>query len=268
LNDAPPAWADLTGLTIIQKIGECNLHDWRNELLSLVRPALRLDAVPANFDEPPQTPDEVGITRLGGDPDLPAGAGYPTSANGEPLHFLGQFDLADFNGTVAGRAFPSEGLLSIFRTQSDGNCYPSTEDCPRLVQYIPPGTRLVRLPRPFEGLEPLAPFRPGLKLVETLRLPGEFRKWPGITLSQDQVGEFDAVFPTNLGGTAFILLGHVTHGNIGEEPLKDRPDWVQLILVPYDEGPDYGISDMSLSYQLPAADLQAGRFERLQATFG
>jgi hypothetical protein len=63
-------------------------------------------------------------------------------------------------------------------------------------------------------------------------------------------------------------LGHVTHGNVGEEPLKDRPDWVQLVLVPYFEGPDFGISDMSLSYQLPAADLKAGRFDRLEATFG
>ena len=34
------------------------------------------------------------------------------------------------------------------------------------------------------------------------------------------------------------------------------------------EGPDFGQSDMSLSYQLPAADLKAGRFDRLEATFG
>lgn len=269
LDGAPTAWADLTGLTITQKIIESGLRDWRNELLALARPALRLEVGEASFDDPPPVPDAIGTTRLGGDPDLPIGTSYPTAADGVPLHFLSQFDLSDLRGTIAGRAFPLSGLLSIFRTQSDGkNCYPTRADCPRLVQFTPPGTRLVRVPRPVDQMDPPAPFRPGLRLVETLRLPGEFRQWPGVSLSCEQASKFDRVFPTNLGGTAYILLGHVTHGNTGEEPIRNRPDWVQLLLVPYNEGPDFGISDMSLSYQLPAADLKAARFDRLEATFG
>ncbi|HJZ93124.1 MAG TPA: DUF1963 domain-containing protein [Gemmataceae bacterium] len=269
LDGVPPAWADLTGLTITQKVVACGLRDRRNELLAFARPALRLEVGEANFDNPPPTPPAIGATRLGGDPDLPVGASYPTAANGVPLHFIGQFDLSDLQGTVAGRAFPASGLLSIFRTQSDGkNCYPTPDDCPRLVQFAPRGTRLARAARPTGLMDPPAPYRPGLRLVETLRLPGEFRKWPGVTLSDDQASEFDGVFPTNLGGTAYVLLGQVTHGNTGEEPLKDRPDWVQLVLIPYFEGPDYGVSDMSLSLHLPASDLKAGRFDRLEATFG
>ena len=269
LDDVPAPWADLTGLTITSKILESGLGNWRDKLLALARPALKLEVAEADFDDPPPTPEALGTTRLGGDPDLPAGATYPTAADGTPLHFLGQFDLADLQGTVAGRAFPPAGLLSIFRPQSEeGNCYPAAADCPRLVQIAPPGARLARLPRPTGLSDPPAPFRPGLRLVETLRLPGEFRKWPGISLSYEQASQLDELFPTNLGGTAYLLLGHVTHGNTGEEPIKDRPDWTQLVLVPYFEGPDFGVSDMSLSYQLPAADLKAGRFDRLEATFG
>ena len=237
--------------------------------MAITRPALRIEVREANFDEPPPTPSALGTTRLGGDPDLEVGASYPTSVDGEPLHFLGQFDLADFAGTIAGLAFPPSGLLSIFRPQSDWkNCYPYAEDCPRLARLTPVGTRLARLPRPEALTDSPAAFRPGLQLVETLRLPGEYIKWPGISLADEETSQLNDLFPTNLGGTAFILLGHVTHGNTGEETLRDRPDWVQLILVPFFEGPDFGISDMSLSYQLPAADLKAGRFDRLEATFG
>ena len=269
LDDVSPAWADLTGLRIMQKIAEAGLSDWRDELLVHARPALRLEVEAPDFDHPPPTPDALGTTRLGGDPDLPAGTSYPTAADGTPLHFLSQFDLADLQGTVGGRAFPAAGLLSIFRTQAEGkNCFPHKNDFPKLVHFAPPGARLARLARPENTEEPLAPFRRGLRIVETLRLPGQFREWPGVTLTYEQSSQLDNIFPTNLGGEAYILLGHVTHGNTGEEPLKDRPDWLQLVLVPFTEGPDYGISDESLSYQLPAADLKAGRFDRLAATFG
>jgi uncharacterized protein (TIGR02996 family) len=269
LGGVPAAWADVVGLTITAKVAEAGLRRWGGELLSLARPALRIEAGEANFDDPPPPPTASGTTRLGGDPDLARGTDYPTGADGVPLHFLGQFNLADFQGTVAGLSFPADGLLSLFRPQSDGkNCYPTPEDCPRLVRVTPIGTRLARVPRPVGLTDQPAPFRPGLRLVETLRLPAEFSKWPGVSLTYEQASRLGEVFPTNLGGTAYILLGHVTHGNIGEEPLKDRPDWVQLVLLPYFEGPDYGISDMSLSYQLPAADLKAGRFDRLEATFG
>lgn len=269
LKGAARAWADLTGLTLSAMILKSGLRKWRSGLLAVARPALRLDAPKAATHNPPPLPPSLGTTRLGGDPDLPVGAAFPTAADGVPLHFLGQFDLADFRGTVGGLAFPDDGLLSIFRPQSDGkNCYPTTEDCPRLVRLTPRGTPLARLPRPANLTDDPAPFRPGLRLVETLRLPAEFRHWPGVTLTSEQASQLDKVFPTNLGGTIYHLLGHVTHGNTGEEPLQDRPDWVQLILVPYFEGPDYGVSDMSLSYQLPAADLKAGRFDRLETTFG
>lgn len=271
IDDVPAVWADITGLTIIQKIHQCGVQKWRDELLSHVRPALRIEAEEADFENPPGVPETIGTTRLGGDPDLPAGATYPTANDGSPLHFLSQFSLQDLQGTLTGRLFPSTGLMSIFRIQveeDECSCYIDEADFPRLVQFAPEGTELVRLPRPADPIEPPAPFRPGLRLVETLRLPANSRDWPDVSIPEDEHDALDGIFPTNLGGTFYLLSGHVTHGNTGEEPLCDRPDWVQLVLVPYFEGPDYGVTDMSLSYHLPASDLKAGQFERLESTFG
>lgn len=269
LKDVTAAWADVLGLTITAKATEAGLRHRRDGLLTVARPALRIEAGEADFDDPPPAPLSLGTTRLGGDPDLPQGAAYPTAADGVPLHFLGQFDLADFQGTVAGLFFPTDGLLSLFRPQSECmKCYLARDDFPRLVRVTPSRTQLARVSRPVGLTDQPAPFRPGLRLIETLRLPAAPHKWSGAALTDKEESQLDEVFPTNLGGTAYILLGHVTHGNIGEEPLKDRPDWLQLVLVPYFEGPDYGVSDMSLSFQLPAADLKAGRFDRLEATFG
>ena len=275
LKGVPPAWADVTGLTWTKHIIKSGLADRRADLLALARPALQLVVEPANFDDPPPTPAALGTTRLGGDPDLQAGSDYPTDSKDFPFYFLGQFDAADLQGTVVGASFPPAGLISVFREPDIGNgVWVIPAHFPRLVRFMPPGTPLARIPRPrmtyMDMPEPerLAPFRPGLRLVETLRLPGCYGEWLDEPVDKDGGDRLDEASPTCLGGEKFLLLGHATHGNTGDEPLKDRPDWVQLILVPHFEGPDYGASDMSLSYHLPAADLKAGRFDRLEATFG
>src|SRR6185436_20949932 len=97
--------------------------DCRDDFLRLARPAIHLVAEQVeytSFETPLAAPPVLGTTRLGGDPDLPDGAAYPTAADGVPLYFISQFDLADLRGTVAADFFPVAGLLSIFRTESDG----------------------------------------------------------------------------------------------------------------------------------------------------
>ena len=276
LGEAPGPWAELTGLVVSSAFAASGLSAKRDSLLAHARPALRLQVAELDQDDTTPAPDEVGTTRLGGDPDLPAGSTYPTAVDGSPLHFIGQFNLADFAGTVAGQAFPGSGLLSIFRPKSVwGACIPSPEDFSRLVTLTPAGKPLARTPRPTGSItdEPgesdqLAPYRPELRVTETLRLPAMWSKWPGVDIAGEERDRLSETLDTCLGGEAYILLGHATHGNTGVEPLIDRPDWVQLVLVPYFEGPDFGQSDASLSYHLPAIDLKAGRFDRLEATFG
>jgi uncharacterized protein (TIGR02996 family) len=269
LTQFSPAWADIVGLTICQKIFEAKIWHSRRELLSVVRPAIELRVKEADFDSPPTTPDEIGTTRLGGDPDLPEGSTYPRDKDGKPFHFIGQFDLADLAGTVLGRNFPERGLLSIFRTQADEVFLdPFVDDVARFVVYTDASEQLVRIHRPQQD-EQLAPFRPDLKLTETLRLPGELGDWT--ILSSEEIDALDAVFPTNLGGEKFLLGGHVTHGNTGGDEIADKPnrtEWFQLLLIPFFEGPDFGVTDMSSSLILPKKDLKAGRFDQLEFSFG
>ena len=103
-----------------------------DRLLAHARAALKLEVGELDFDDPTPAPEAIGTARLGGDPDLPAGTDYPTDAEGVPLHFIGQFDLADFAGTVAGRAFPEAGLMSVFRPKSS------------VGQLLPPRPRTAR----------------------------------------------------------------------------------------------------------------------------
>lgn len=54
---------------------------------------------------------KAGVSRMGGDPDLPIGAKWPMGKRG-PLSFIAQFDLADVSKHLP--ALPAKGLLSFF----------------------------------------------------------------------------------------------------------------------------------------------------------
>lgn len=55
----------------------------------------------------------VGTSRLGGDPDLPAGTPWPLR-DGRPLSFVGQVDLSAVTPHDAEGLLPTTGLLSFF----------------------------------------------------------------------------------------------------------------------------------------------------------
>lgn len=74
----------------------------------LALPGLRLEAWP--------TPDEsihLGVSRLGGLPDLPPGHAWP-AMNGAPMSFVGQIRLQEAHAIPGGEALPATGLLSFF----------------------------------------------------------------------------------------------------------------------------------------------------------
>lgn len=52
LADVPADWADLTGLKIIERIAVAGIREFRDEVLSFARPALRLDVDEPDFDNP------------------------------------------------------------------------------------------------------------------------------------------------------------------------------------------------------------------------
>jgi hypothetical protein len=60
----------------------------------------------------------IGLTRLGGRPDLPTGTDWPQGPDG-PLAFLAQFDLADVAHRCGPSVLPAQGLLSFFSELHD-----------------------------------------------------------------------------------------------------------------------------------------------------
>lgn len=84
-------------------------------LVNGTRPAVRF----AVSTEPLEAPVPVGITRFGGEPDLPADVAWPTwvhpgrSGRSRPLSFFVQIDLSSVAGGTD-LALPADGLLLFF----------------------------------------------------------------------------------------------------------------------------------------------------------
>lgn len=94
------AWCEL--------LEPCGLADRLAEVKALRRPSLRLYLSEHENDVP-----AIGLSRLGGDPDLPPSQPWP-EIDGEPLVFVAQLDLADLAEHPEARELPREGLLSFF----------------------------------------------------------------------------------------------------------------------------------------------------------
>lgn len=162
---------------------------------------LDLEATDDEFD--------LGATRFGGLPDLPAKTKWPTVEK-NPLFFVGQFDLASLSAFEAAKVLPSKGLLSFFLL-----------DVPRgeqlhcgegVVLYTPPTAKLVRreLPEGWDDdeREPYATCR--VHLTPGWMLPIAMEPLVASTLSAEERGRYSApsmasgFYPTH-------LLGHRDH---------------------------------------------------------
>jgi uncharacterized protein YwqG len=84
----------------------CELTHLREILIADAQKSLRL--------RPSDDDDLVTRSRIGGEPDVPAGFNWPLSASGAPLSFMAQIDLADLAGTALGANFKGSGVLSFF----------------------------------------------------------------------------------------------------------------------------------------------------------
>lgn len=100
----------------------------------------------------------VGASRIGGDPDLPGDAEWPTHAMPEGIwevpagqirraNFLAQIDLADV-AAVCPSDLPPTGLLSIFVTEEWGAASPVL----LALRHWPPAARLARRSPPEDLL--------------------------------------------------------------------------------------------------------------------
>jgi hypothetical protein len=101
----------------------------------------------------------IGASRLGGDPDLPAGAPWPEGTEG-PLLFVVQVDLAEIASFDLDGLLPSEGLLSLFVDRWGGEVH---------VSYAAPSAPFERFPVPSAVPRRFQPL--GLDVFLELHLP-------------------------------------------------------------------------------------------------
>ena len=200
----------------LQRLGLERITD---RILAQVRPCIRLV-----LGKPGAGP--VGGSRVGGQPDAPAGADWPLMPDGEPMTFVLQLALSD-------PALPLAGTLALFLGTIDGGY-----NVPHRFWLIPRGTELRPLAPPGSGKDDLFGNLPvhGLKLVPGLDLPGWY------SLDYDAVVEGLSEDECNIYGEEIVsslepevgrpvlgkLLGHVA--GIGSDPREDAIVW--------DEAPD------------------------------
>jgi uncharacterized protein YwqG len=91
-------------------------------------------------------------SRLGGQPDLPAGTQWPHQI-GLPMAFLGQFRLDQIQTALPNTELPSTGLLSLFALIAADGGYP--EDEHSVAVSFNETDNLVRLPYPSDLEEEL-----------------------------------------------------------------------------------------------------------------
>lgn len=94
---------------IARTLAQHDLSELTPRILRLAEPCLRLETRRASV--------AVGGSKVGGDPDLPAGAAWP-AVDGRPMTFLAQLDLAEVAQQIAS-PLPPSGLLSFFFDRSD-----------------------------------------------------------------------------------------------------------------------------------------------------
>lgn len=91
------------------RLVEANLGHHADALLDLIEPSVRLVSEPMSERDAAAT----GTTRLGGEPDLPDAAAWP-SFRDMPHSFIAQINLADVSGLAGTNELPDDGLLSFF----------------------------------------------------------------------------------------------------------------------------------------------------------
>jgi hypothetical protein len=244
---------------------EGTLEDLAQQLASLVRTGLRLEAVEG-------TP-AIGDSKVGGEPDLPADMPWPShtwrDGSHSTLRFVAQLRLGDLDPQVW--PGPSTGLLSIF------HAFPHDEDFEAVcVVQIPKDAELRRRPGPDEPAEELR-----VRLTPVLTLP-HFGVGPARAIAKfgfdwdeprgEQADDYlellealDDAQPTEdgelvgariLGWPWFVqddVLAELADDDLGWENYTSLLSiWLQETAV--------------TAIVLPAADLAAGRFDRVRAS--
>lgn len=245
VNTAPTPWRDLVGITLLRKLRDTDFDLLTNELLSLAQPTIAFKSTKAA-----EKTLAVGTSKLGGGPDLPAGAAWPMIGE-RPLSFLGQFNFAELAVSPVARELPATGLLSVFFDHDMASDFYNRNPIPDYrwrVLHIPDTKKLARCLPPGTSFGSHR-----VEFVERLTLPDLESPW-GRELARkvkDDSGYWDLI--TYLNGHDH-LLGHPRpiHGDVLGK--KNMRHLLVLNSIPHNWP--------NLYFTIDAEDLKNHRFDR------
>jgi len=151
-----------------------------DDILALVRNTITMHTQTTFESEIP-----IGVSRLGGWPDLPVGFEWPMNPAKEELSFVAQLNLCHAGPYEPEGILPTHGMLYVFYDAKNQPWGTGNQDGSRVVYYGGPQSWLVPTPRPgardqvdwdMEGKQ--VPFRPldfqaaRVGFSSTVTLPG------------------------------------------------------------------------------------------------
>jgi hypothetical protein len=205
----------------------------------------------------------LGGTKIGGLPELPPGAKWPTQS-GVPLAFVAQLRLEDVK-KLGEKRLPEKGLLSFF-IDDEAEDYPGkvlvvhTKDPKKLERLEPPPSfQARRAGRPAR--QPFAACT--VKMVPTLTVPSSSN--PVVTKLGAKAAEAYEEHVALEQPEVPQLLGFRFHGYDAENPATAR----LLLRVSSDDQADMGWGDNDcLDLYIPRKDLEKGSFAKVYPYIG
>ncbi len=260
-----------------------------DDLEGLLANSIRLRTQSANESDLP-----VGVSKIGGNPDLPPDTKWPTRGDAlspKPLSFIAQLRLPDVTEYDPEGVLPRSGMLYFFYDADDQpwGSDPADRDSWRVVHATEHPDTLVRTP-PF-GLGESAIFKPcAVAFATEISLPG----WDSATIdSLDLTEEEDELYNELVeriielkgidNGPLHRLLGYPdqiqndmqlecqlsSHGLRANDPgagelREGAADWVLLLQIDSDESAEMQWGDRgSIYFMIRRQDLQAHDFDNV-----
>jgi uncharacterized protein YwqG len=269
---------------IAQSLSSAGLGRLVPDVMRLVSPSIRLVQTGQAAGIP------VGVSRLGGSPDLPPQAPWP-AWKGIPMSFVGQLRLEELAPLDPLRRLPAAGLLSFFydARQETYGADPADRGGWE-VQFHAEAPSTVQ-PRAYPADLPAeSRFQPiRVMMITELTLPSAPRQVDaGLIWSEDEIGRYEEWLvnrfsPAERGQPHHRLFGYpdqiqdemqsecalASHGfHSPDEPgaaaaLQNKAEWLLLLQVDSDSraGMRWGSAGM-LYYWIEQAALHAGRFDQ------
>ncbi len=243
---APEAWHNLVGLKLMELIATEGLTHKAEQVLALALPALEYEKLgPGRV--------ALGASRIGGRPDLPADAEWPTY-NNKPLGFLAQINFAQLRASPVARDLPAGGVISIFCLHDANRPVNHFGTGTYRVLYSPASAKLTPRDFPDELPEDARPDVSRLRFSEVQTLPDlkGSRALKALLKSKKDQTKYENVHSGFLGNDG--LLGHPML-------LKRASTKAARHLITLGDL-DGWIDDDVMYFLVSEADLKRARFDR------